>query len=152
MLQGAKAWETRGWAVLALAESAAKTVAAAVAMVVTHGADKVFGADWSHNVYGQAVNAHFESFWRSGYMIYSPNDAIISSFCNVEADNKNDFILIQETTLEDRKEETNDRKIRPIIGRIKGVLNWGDVGDLDQVAWHKKLGIVGPIDKQPASR
>jgi len=128
IMDEATAWQLRGWAVLSLGESLVKTVIAAVALAITYVADKVFGAEWNHDVYGDAAHAHFTSFWLSGLMMFSPQSALNTAF-NPTSD--------EDPTIDSVNIGSQAPGSDPA---------WGTTGDLAQATLQQKLGIVGPID------
>jgi hypothetical protein len=72
--------ETRAWAVLGTLESAAKTVVAAVAVVVVAIASTVFKSCGANlDIYKDVTATQYNSFWRCALAIYSPEKAMAST-------------------------------------------------------------------------
>lgn len=157
-LEKKEAWQLRGWAVISFVESGAKTVASFIAWVVSSIADKLFGRAWNHEAYGEAVVAHFASFWRSGLMIVSPDKAIASAF-------KHEKVTSEELGDVTHKEKTSDSEYsdlteisRPVkyeynlvIGRKDDAsIEWGTVGDHSQMSVGDKIQLIGNVVSNPS--
>jgi hypothetical protein len=150
-----EAFKMRGWAILSLGESLAKTIAAAVTFAVAYVADTFFKQNWSHEAYGEATAAHFASFWRSGLMIISPDAAFNSAFTQVQVDVLAD--TGKRVTVDGDKEVDDTDDATPVktepqyqlrIGRQEGGLEWGTVGNLNDdatVTMQVKLQLIGQI-------
>lgn len=125
------AWALRGWAVLSIGESLAKTICALVAHVVSFVVEKYFSEDvWNSDVYYDATATYFKSLWLSALMVWSPQDAI-------------DQVV---RPLSD-KDPTIDNVLmgRECVANPKTDPQWGDVGDLSQATVWQKLNLIGPV-------
>jgi hypothetical protein len=125
------AWALRGWAVLSMGESLAKTLCALVANIVSCIAEKCFSDDeWNSDVYYDATATYFKSLWLSALMIWCPQDAInqvIQPASDIDP-------TIEAALMGQDCIPADDPK-------------WGDVGDLSQATVWQKLQLVGTITR-----